>query len=156
VVNGGFETGSLQGWTARTGGMGVALPQVSTFTAGVSGGSFSASLGGTTSAGGAPSGDSCLYQDVSAGGVHKLTFSYAVVVAGAAGASASGVEAYLRPIGLNGCAELGTLVFKGSARTTGWQTVTLTYAGPVQIYFDAHVKGSTNVPILYVDNVGVS
>jgi len=134
--------------------MAVLFPQVtSTY---VHSGAYAAQVGGTAGPWWeTPHGDSCLYQNINVSGTHTLSFYDFESLIGRATTQTAWVEAYYRPYGATGCAEVGTPLFKLEQNSATWNARSFTVNGPGQIYFDVHQSGFYSVTTLYVDDVSV-
>lgn len=152
ITNGGFEAGSLSGWTtavSQASGNAAVAPQVS--SAQHHSGNYSTLVGGTSTT--EPSGDSCIYQNFTTSGG---TFSAWYLPYDPSGDTITydWQEAYLRPTGTTGCGESGTQLFKVEANSQAWTQVSTTLAsGSYQIYFNVHEDGYGDPSYMYVDDV---
>jgi len=149
VVNGGFETGNLTGWTTG-GALAPSASAVQKHT-----GSFSALLG--ASAAPEPNGDSFLSQDITLPG----TFTSATLTFWYRPASTDSInydwqEAQIQNTSGNTLAQ----VLKVCQNTQAWTQVTydLTpYKGQtIRIYFNAHGDGFGDLTSMYVDDVSLT
>jgi hypothetical protein len=151
-VNGGFESGTLAGWTTAINHTSGNPEATATVTAAQHhSGSYSALLGGAGTA--EPNGDSCLYQDFATSGG---TYSFYYLPFSADSVNFDWQEAYLRPAGTAGCAETGTRLFKVASNARAWtQAAAAVGAGSYQAYFNVHEDGIGDDTYMYLDDVGV-
>jgi hypothetical protein len=152
VVNGGLETGNLNGWCTSGVGQG-GQPIASTQQAHT--GNYSARMGvpsGTSE----PNGDNCMYQNINVSGTHTLNF-YDYEVHPSSGTDYDWQEAYWRPYGTTGCSETGTRLYKlNNSNEHYWYHDTFSVTGPGQIYFNVHEDGYGDVSAMYVDDITLS
>jgi hypothetical protein len=149
VVNGGFESGNLSGWCMAgvgQGGQAAASRDVA------DSGSYSARVG-VSSGSSEPNGDNCLYQNINVSGSHTLTFYDFEVDLYSDTISHDWQEAYWRPYGTAGCAEIGTQLYKIEGNYEFWYPESFSVTGPGQIYFNVHEDGSASPSSMYVDGI---
>jgi hypothetical protein len=147
IVNGGFEAGSLAGWTAGDAGTRAVYPQAT--TAQHRSGAYSALVGGNGSP--EPKGDSCLYQTFTTPGG---TFSAWYLPFTADVVAYDWQEGYLRAPGTSNCGESGTQLFKLASNARAWTQVSRNLAaGSYQAYFNVHEDGFGDDTYLYLDDV---
>lgn len=149
VVNGGFETGDLTGWTAG----GSVTPTVESST--VHSGTDAAQLGATS--GSATATNSWLVETLSIPTTAK-SLNLAYLLSNPSGSSSNYLEVWVQDTA-------GDQVFKlssTSANSSGWQTLSLTnlklYGGnTIQIYINVHQGGGTSNPAYaYLDDVQIA
>ena len=149
LSNGGFESGTLDCWTAG----GVLLPVVSTLQA--HSGSFSAQLGATGLP--EPNGDSWLYQAVTVpAGSEGPTLSFWYWPSTSTTIQYDWQEAQIRDTNGNELAQ----VFKVASNAQTWTQVNFDltpYAGQtIQLYFNVHEAGNGNPTYMYLDDVAIT
>ena len=149
LSNGGFESGTLDCWTAG----GVLMPAVSTLQA--HGGAFSAQVGATGLP--EPNGDSWIYQTVTVPtNVQTPTLSFWYWPATDDSIEYDWQEAQIRDAGGNRLAQ----IFKtaSNAQTWTYMSYDLTpYKGQtVQLYFNVHEDGWGDPTYLYLDDVVIA
>jgi len=149
LSNGGFESGTLDCWTAG----GVLLPVTSALQA--HSGSFSAQLGATGLP--EPNGDSWLYQVVTVpSGADGPTLSFWYWPSTSTTLQYDWQEAQIRDSNGNQLAQ----VFKVASDAQAWTQVTFDltpYSGQtIQLYFNVHENGYGDPTYMYLDDVTVT
>jgi hypothetical protein len=148
LSNGGFESGTLDCWTAG----GVFAPAISTLQA--HGGAFSAQLGATGLP--EPNGDSWIYQTVTVpSNVQSPTLTFWYWPWTSDSIDFDWQEAQIRDASGNMLAQ----VFKAASNAQTWNYVSydLTpYKGQtIQLYFNVHEDGYDDPTYMYVDDVAI-
>ena len=149
LSNGGFESGTLDCWTAG----GALVPIVTTLQA--HSGSFSAQLGATGLP--VPNGDSWVYQAVTVpSDVQDPTLSFWYWPWTSDTIQNAWQEAQIRDSNGNQLAQ----VFKAASNTQTWTPVSFDltpYEGQtIQLYFNAHENGDGNPTYMYLDDVAIA
>ena len=149
LSNGGFETGTLDCWTAG----GVFMPVVSTLQA--HSGAFSAQLGATGTP--VPSGDSWIYQTILVPtNLESPTLSFWYWPWTQSSVQYDWQEAQIRDVNGNELAQ----VFKTASNAQAWTYVSFDltpYQGQtIQLYFNAHEDGGSTPTYMYLDDVAIA
>ncbi len=149
IVNGGFETGNLSGWSSSN-TAGYPAPAMS--TAAVHFGAYAAFLGDPNDVNG---GDACIYQNVTLSTTATLSFWY--VASTEDSLPWDWQDAYIRASGTTGCSESGSQLLHQAANVSSWTQISTTLtAGSYQIYFGIHDDGSGDPTLMCVDDVSLA